>query len=109
MPLTPNEIAFLGPILAEYSELQFGPVWQVLHERGIHSDDIAWFLEAYKFVDPPRLEMVVTTDGASVEVLRMGRQIEPIPPCPWADAKAARKRNREIEAEVRKQREDESP
>ena len=109
MPLTPNEIAFLGPMLAEYSELQFGPVWQVLHKRGIRSDDLAWLLEAYKFVDPPRLEMDVTTDGASVEVLRMGRQIEPIPACPWSGAKVARSRNREIEAEVRKQRENESP
>ena len=109
MPLTPEEIAFLGPTLAEYSDLQRGPVWQVLHERGIYSNDLAWLMEAYKFVDPPRLDMDVTTDGAFVEVFRMGRQIEPIPACPWSSAEVARSRNREIEAEVRKQREDESP
>ena len=109
MPLTPEEIAFLGPTLAEYSDLQRGPAWLVLHERGIRSNDLAWLMEAYKFVDPPRLDMDVTTDGASVEVLRMGRQIEPIPACPWNSAEVARSRNREIEAEVRKQRENESP
>lgn len=109
MPLTPNEIAFLGPMLAEYSDLLRGPAWLELHDRGIRSGDLVWLLEAYKFVDPPRLEMDVTTEGASVEVLRMGRQIEPVPACPWSGAEVARSRNREIEAEVRKQRESESP
>ena len=28
MPLTPEEIAFLGPTLAEHSDIQFGPAWQ---------------------------------------------------------------------------------
>ena len=109
MPLTPEEIAFLGPTLAEYSDLQRGPAWLVLHDRGIRSDDLVWLMEAYKFVDPPGIETVVDTDGVTSEVFRLGRHRESLPPCPWADADAARKRNREIEPEVRKQRENESP
>lgn len=109
MPLTPEEVAFLGPTLAEYSDLQCGPAWQNLRDRGIRSDDLAWLLEACKFVDSPRIETVVDTDGVTSDVFRLGRHHEPLPPCPWADADAARKRNREIEVEVRKQRDGETP
>ena len=109
MPLTPEEVAFLGPTLAEYSDLQRGPAWLELQDRGVRSDDLAWLLEAYKFVDPPGIETVVDPDGVTSEVFRLGRHQKPLPPCPWAEAEAARKRNRDIEAEVRKQRENESP
>lgn len=109
MPLTPEEIAFLGPALAEYSEPQFGPAWQALQDRGIHPDDLVWLMEAYKFVEPPGIETVVDPDGVTSDVFRLGRHRETLPPCPWADAEAARKRNREIEPEVRKQRESDTP
>ena len=109
MPLTPEEIAFLGPTVAEYSDLQFGPAWQCLLHRGIGSEDLVWLMEAYKFVDPPGIETVVDPDGVTSEVFRLGRHQKPLPPCPWADSEAARKRNREIEPEVRKQGESETP
>lgn len=108
MPLTPEEVTFLGPTLAEYSDLQRGPASQVLQDRGIRSDDLVWLLEAYKFVDPPGVETVVDPDGVTSDVFRLGRHQETLPPCPWEDADAARKRNREIEPEVRKQREGEA-
>jgi hypothetical protein len=104
MPLTQREIAFLGPTLAEYSDLRLGPAWQTLRERGIRPDDLPWLMEAYKVVDPPGIETVGGPDGVTSEVLRLGRQRETIPPCPWPDGEAARKRNRELEAEVRAQR-----
>ncbi len=109
MPLTTEEVAFLGPTLAEYSDLQLGPAWQCLRDRGICSDDLVWLMEAYKFVDPPEIETVVDPNGVTSEVFRLGHHHEPLPPCPWADVEAARKRNRELEAEVRKQRESEAP
>jgi hypothetical protein len=109
MPLTPEEIAFLGPTLAEYSDIQFGPAWQCLRDRGIGSDDLVWLMEAYKFVDPPGIETVVDPNGVTSDVFRLGHHQEPLSPCPWAVAEAARKRNREIEAEVRKQCESQSP
>lgn len=109
MPLTPEEVTFLGPTLAEYSDLRCGPAWQSLWDRGICSDDLVWLMEAYKFVDPPGIETVVDPDGVPSEVFRLGRPQEILPPCPWADADAARKRNREIEPEVRKQCESETP
>jgi len=109
MPLTSEEIAFLGPTLAEYSDLQLGPAWQCLRHRGIGSDDLVWLMEAYKFVDPPGIETVVDPDGVTSDVFRLGRHQETLPPCPWADVEAARKRNRELEADVRKRREGETP
>ena len=109
MPLTREEVAFLGPTVAEYSDVQFGPAWQCLRDRGIRSVDLVWLMEAYKFVDPPGIETVVDPDGVTSDVFRLGRYRETLPPCPWADAEDARKRNRELEAEVRKQRESETP
>jgi hypothetical protein len=109
MPLTPEEITFLGPTLAEYSDLQFGSAWQSLRNRGIGSDDLVWLMEAYKFVDPPGIETVVEPDGVSSDVFRLGRHQKTLPPIPWADAEATRKRNRELEAEVRKRYEGETP
>ncbi len=109
MPLTPFEIAFLGPTLAEYSDLQHGPAWQALRDRGIRHYDLVWLMEAYKYVDPPGIETVLGPGGVTSEVFRLGRHRDPVPPCPWADVEAARTRNREIEAEVREQRENESP
>lgn len=100
MPLTSDEIEFLGPTLAEYSDLQNGPAWQCLHGRGIHYSDLVWLLEAYKFVDPPCVETNVTAEGASIEVFRLGRKIDPLPACPWPSAEVARQRNQEMESEV---------
>lgn len=109
MPLTPEEIAFLGPTLAEYSDLRLGPAWQGLRDRRISPDDLVWLMEAYKLVDPPVIEKVAGPNGVTPEVFRLGRHHEPLPPCPWPDVVAARKRNREIEVEVRAQREGETP
>lgn len=109
MPLTPEEIAFLGPTLAEYSDLQCGPAWQSLRDRGIFSDDLVWLMEAYKFVDPPWIETVVDPEGVTSDVFRLGRHRDTLSPCPWADADAARRRSREMEVEVRKQRESVTP
>ena len=108
MPLTPEEIAFLRPTLAEYSDLQHGPAWQVLQDLEIRSCDLVWLMEAYKFVDPPGIETVVDPNGVTSDVFRLGRHHESLPPCPWADVEAARKRNHEMEAEVRKRRESET-
>jgi hypothetical protein len=109
MPLTPEEIAFLGPTLAEDSDLRLGPAWQTLREQGIRHDDLLWLMEACKFVDPPGIETVVGPNGVTSEVFRLGRHREALPPCPWADAEEARQRNRELEAEVQGQRKGENP
>ena len=109
MPLTREEVAFLGPTVAEYSDVQFGPAWQCLRDRGIRSVDLVWLMEAYKFVDPPGIETVVGPDGVTSEVFRLGRYRETLPPCPWPGVEAARERNRELEVEVQKQRQSETP
>jgi len=109
MPLTPEVSAFLGPTVAEYSDIQRGPASLVLQDRGIRFDDLVWLMEAYKFVDPPGIETVVDPHGVTSDVFRLGRHKETLPPIPWADAEAARKRNRELEAEVCKRREGETP
>lgn len=101
MPLTPQEIAFLGPTVAEYADLRDGPAWGLLRERGIRYTDIVWLMEAYRVVDPPRLATVVTPDGRTREVLTFGREVDPLPECPWHDAEAARRRNDQLQAEVR--------
>jgi hypothetical protein len=46
MPLTPEEVAFLGPVLAEYADLRVGPAWTVLRERGVRYTDLVWLMEA---------------------------------------------------------------
>jgi hypothetical protein len=101
MPLTPEEVACLGPVLAEYADLRDGPGWTVLRERGIKYTDLVWLMEAYQLVDPPRLVTTVTPEGRTVEVLAFGREADPLPDCPWPDAGAARQRNGQLEAEVR--------
>ena len=100
MPLTSEEIGFLGPVLAEYSELQNGPAWQVLEGRGIRYGDLVWLMEAYKFVDPPCVETTVTAAGGSIEKFRLGRKLDPLPACPWPSAEVARQRNLDLESEV---------
>jgi hypothetical protein len=100
MPLTPEEVAFLGPVVAEYADLRVGPAWTLLRERGIAYTDLVWLMEAYQLVDPPRLVTVVIPDGRTGEVLAFGREPDPLPECPWPDADAARWRNGQLEAEV---------
>lgn len=101
MPLTPEEVAFLGPVLAEYADLRDGPAWAVLRERGIGYTDLVWLMEAYQLVDPPRLATVVTPERRTGEVLAFGREADPLPECPWPDAGVARRRSGQLEAEVR--------
>ena len=100
MPLTPEEFAFLAPTWWEYEQLRFGPAWAVLRERGVKYWDIKWLMEAYGYVDPPRIVTVTTPDGATSEVFEIGHQIDPLPKCPWPDVEAARRRDAEIEPEV---------
>jgi hypothetical protein len=100
VPLTSDEINFLGPTLAEYSDLQNGPACRCLHRRGIRHGDLVWLMEAYKFVDPPCVETHVTAERGSVEVFRLGRKIDPLPACPWPTAEVARRRNQEMKSEV---------
>ena len=104
MPLTPEEIAFLAPTWYEYADVRTGPAWTVLHLRGIKYWDIKWLMEAYLGVDPPRIVNFATPDGATSETLEFGRQIDPLPECPWADVEAARRREAEIEPEARELR-----
>jgi len=100
MPLTPEEIHFLGPALAEYHDLRVGPAWQQLHALGLLYPDVVWLMEAYLAVDPPRIERTVTADGTPAEILAFGRNPESVPECPWADADRARHRNQQLEIEV---------
>jgi hypothetical protein len=100
VPLTSDEIAFLGPTVAEYSDLENGPAWKCLDRRGIRYDDFIWLMEAYKFVDPPCVETLHAAGGNSTEVFRLGRKVHPLPPCPWPNAEVARQRNRDMEVEV---------
>jgi hypothetical protein len=104
MPLTPQEIAFLGPVMAESAEVRIGPAWTLLRQRGIKYSDVIWLLEAYKFVDPPRLSTHFTADGTEMEVLEFGREIHPIPECPWPDVFSVRQREQQLEIEVRELR-----
>lgn len=100
MPLTPPEAAFLGPAMAEYADLEIGPAWAQLGERGIAYTDVVWLLEAYQIADLPRLATVQGPDGRAGEILEFGRRAEPMPVCPWSDAAAARLRNALVEPEV---------
>lgn len=100
MPLTPSEIAFLGPAMAEYADVRNGPAWRALRERGVKYTDIVWLMEAYQIADPPRLTPVTSSEGTASEVLAFGRETNALPECPWPDAEAARTRNDELEAEV---------
>ena len=100
MPLSPEEIAFLGPTVAEYTDVRTGPAWTVLNERKIGYQSLIWLMEAYQFIDPPRLVTTRATDGSITEVLQFGRPSETPPDCPWLDNEAASRRNTEIEPEV---------
>ena len=100
MPLTPDEVAFLGPVVAEYADLRDRPAWAALRDRGIRYTALVWLMEAYQVIDPPRLTTVDTPEGPC-EVLAFGRPADPLPECPWPDAGAARRRNDQLEAEVR--------
>lgn len=101
MPLTQCEIDFLGPVIAENAEVVNGPAWAILHQSGIRYTDLIWLMEAYQFVDPPRLVTRMRSDGTEFEALEIGRNTIPLPTCPWKDALSARQRNTEMEAEVR--------
>ncbi len=105
MPLTPEEVAFLGPTLAEYSEIRTGPAWRKLRELGVNYQSLIWLMEAQKIVDPPGIDTVVAADGTAAEVFRLGRDADPVPECPWADAHAVARRDAEIRTEVESHRE----
>jgi len=100
MPLTPEEIAFLGPTVAEYADVRTGPAWTNLNERKISYQSLIWLMEAYQCIDPPRLVTTRPTNGTITEVLQFGRPSETPLDCPWLDNEAASKRNTEIEPEV---------
>jgi hypothetical protein len=105
MPLTPEEIAFLGPTVAEYSDVKTGPAWTILDQRKISYRCLIWLMEAYQFVDPPRFVSVTAADGTITELLQFGRPSDTAPECPWPDSDAANRRNQEIEPEVQALRE----
>ena len=100
MPLTPEEMAFLGPTVAEYSEIRLGPAWTVLYKLDVLGSEVTWLMEAYHIVDPIRLVTVATPDGGTKEILEFGRSPEQLPECPWPDAETVRRRNVELELEV---------
>lgn len=100
MPLTPEEIAFLAPTVAEYAEVRNGPAWTVLNERKIGYRSLTWLMEAYNCVAPPRLVSQSAADGAITETLQFGQPSDNVPECPWVDNEAARRRNQEVELEV---------
>lgn len=100
MPLTPDEIAFLGPTVAEYADIRTGPAWTRLNELGINYRDIVWLMEAQNFIHPPRLELAIVPGGKISEVLKFGFEMTPVPGCPWPDVETARSRNAQIEFEV---------
>jgi len=105
MPLTAKEFAFLGPALAEYTEVSTGLAWNVLNERKIHYSSLIWLMEARKCQEPPRLIAGVAPDGTPTETLEFARRNETIPECPWPDNESASRRNKEIEPEVQAFRE----
>jgi hypothetical protein len=105
MPLTPKEIAFLAPTVAEYTEVRTGPAWTVLNERKIGYQSVIWLMEAYNCVDPPRLDSSSAAGGSITETLRFGQASDIVPECPWVDNEAASRRNREVEPEVQAFRE----
>ena len=100
MPLTPEEIAFLAPAVAEYTEVRTGPAWTILNERKIEYQSVTWLMEAYNCVDPPRLVSHSAADGTITETLQFGHPNDIVPDCPWVDNEAASRRNQEIEPEV---------
>ena len=96
MPLTPQEIAFMGPTTEEYVIQGLGPAWAVLRERGIWYRDLNWLMEAYKIVDPPRSFTISTPDGGTEQILEFGRTPEQLPECPWPDPETVRRRARSV-------------
>ena len=59
-----------------------------------------WLMTAYHIADPPHTVPIVTEDGSPGESFVIGRDVSPLPPCPWADAEVTRQRNALIEVEV---------
>lgn len=100
MPLTHEECEFLGPVFAENADVRIGPAWAILNERGIRNASLIWLIEAYKYVNPPRLVAEAEGDGTIVEKLVFGHTRVQLPPCPWPDDVVAESRNREIAPEV---------
>lgn len=100
MPLTPDEIAFLAPAVAEYADVRTGPAWTILNDRRISYQSVIWLMEAYQCIDPPRIVTTRSSDGTLIETLQFGRPSETAPTCPWADNETASKRNEEIKPEV---------
>jgi hypothetical protein len=100
MPLTPEKVAFLGPTVREYANVQRGPGWSLLDKRGVTYLDILWLMEVYPIIDPPRLTSTLSPDGQAIEALVFGRSADPLPHCPWPDAETARQQSLEIEVQA---------